>query len=595
MNSLPHFNGAASGAQLRIDGVSLSFPDRRVLTDISFVASAGERVGIIGENGSGKSTLLRIIGGLLAPDSGSVTATGPGGISPTIGLLHQEAPFRADDTIAEALESAVAPARRVLQALDRFAALMAEDPDDESAASGYAQALDDAERLSAWETDARIASMLAGLGLDDLSTDRPTGEISGGQRARLSLAWLLLSAPDVLLLDEPTNHLDDRATAYLRGVLLAWRGPVLLASHDRAFLDEAVTTLIDLDPAPVPHSVTGSLTGDGPGSGIGVTRFTGSYSEYLEARRLARRRWELQYRDEQAELKRLRAQVRDNHQVGHENWKPRTEVRGAAKFYSDRNATVVSRRVNDARSRLDDLEQRQIRRPPADLQFGGLTVGRSQGAAPHAGSSVPGARSESSRREFSGPVLAASDVAVAGRLASTSLTVSAAEKWLVTGPNGSGKSTLLKVLAGMLQPTGGSVNAPAGLRIGMLSQDVDLPDPAGRGDQRTVRQTYQDLVGEEIAERAQLSKFGLVSGRDENRPLAALSVGQQRRLALAVVLADPPDVLLLDEPTNHLSLLLVTELEAAIPGYPGAVVVASHDRWLRRNWTGLRLSLSGIE
>ena len=230
----------------------------------------------------------------------------------------------------------------------------------------------------------------------------------------------------------------------------------------------------------------------------------------------------------------------------------------------------------DARSRLDDLEQRQIRRPPAGLRFGGLTAGLEL----------------RNRREFSGPVLAASEVAVSGRLESVSLTVSATEKWLVTGPNGSGKSTLLEVLAGQLDPTGGSVNAPAGLRIGMLSKDVDLPDPFERGDQRSVRQAYQDLLGAELAEQAPLSRFGLIAGRDENRPLLALSLGQQRRLALAVLLADPPDVLLLDEPTNHLSLLLVTELEAAIPGYPGTVVVASHDRWLRRNWTGQRFEMA---
>ncbi len=564
-----------SGTHVRVDGIGLSFIDRRVLSDISFVVSAGERVGIIGENGSGKSTLLRIIAGLLRPDSGSVTINAIGGLLPRVGLLHQVAPFAPGDTIAQALESAVAPARDVLSAIDSSAAQLGESPGDADAADRYTQALDDAERLDAWNTDARIAAMLAGLGLDHLPGDSPTAQISGGQRARLSLAWLLLSAPDLLLLDEPTNHLDDHATAYLRNVLLAWRGPVLIASHDRAFLDETVTSLLDLDPAPVPHAVAGPLSADGPGSGIGVTRFTGTYSDYLEARRLARQRWESQYRDEQAELKRLRSAARDSHMVGHENWKPRTEVRGAAKFYSDRNATVVSRRVNDIRSRLDGLEERQIRRPPAELQFGGLTA-----------SSAP-----AEQRALSGPVLVASNVAVPGRLESVSLAISAADKWLVTGPNGSGKSTLLKVLAGRLAPSVGSVNAPAGLRIGMLSQDVDLPDRFNRGERRTVRQAYQDLLGPELAERIPLSKLGLIAGRDENRPLAALSLGQQRRLALAVLLADPPDVLLLDEPTNHLSLLLVTELEAAIPGYPGAIVVASHDRWLRRNWDGLHLEI----
>ena len=148
----------------------------------------------------------------------------------------------------------------------------------------------------------------------------------------------------MLLLDEPTNHLDDHATAYLRSILLAWRGPVLFASHDRAFLDETVTSLIDLDPAPVPHAVAGPLTADGPGSGIGITRFTGSYSDYLAARNQAHLRWETQYRDEQAELKRLWASVRQPRRSETEA-APRCVVR---RFIPTATA-VVSRRMTPFR------------------------------------------------------------------------------------------------------------------------------------------------------------------------------------------------------------------------------------------------------
>ncbi|WP_371744661.1 ATP-binding cassette domain-containing protein [Georgenia sp. TF02-10] len=153
------------------------------------------------------------------------------------------------------------------------------------------------------------------------------------------------------------------------------------------------------------------------------------------------------------------------------------------------------------------------------------------------------------------------------------------------------KSTLLHLLAGRLRPTGGQVSTRPGARVGLLTQGIDIPDPHRRGPARTVRQAYADAVGTERAARVPLSAFGLIAGRDENRALGALSLGQQRRLALAIVLADPPDVLLLDEPTNHLSLLLVTALEDAIGDYPGAVLVASHDRWLRARWTGHRRHL----
>lgn len=537
---------------LRVDGLSVQIAGTRVLTDVSFTVSPGQRVGLIGENGSGKSTVLHAIHGSL-PVGATTAGTVDVGQS-RVGLLHQQAPFRDDESVHDALESAVAAERQAAVDLEQAA-----DPYD---AEAYAAALDVAERLDVWETDARISATLAGLGLAAVSQERRTGELSGGQRARLSLAWLLLNRPDILLLDEPTNHLDDAATQYLAGVLNTWKGAVLFASHDRAFLDRAASALIDLDPAPSQVGVDG-----------GVTRYTGNYTDYLATRQDVRARWERQYRDEQAELKRLSAGVRDNHQVGHVNFKPRTETRMAQKFYGDRNAKVVSRRVNDSRSRLEKLEESQVRKPPEELTFTGLT-----------------AAGRKDTEGQTGPVLVASEVSVVGRLGRTSLTVNGDEKLLVTGPNGSGKSTLLEVLAGVLLPSSGTVTV-AGVSVGHLTQEVELPDPAGRGPDRTVERTYRDLVGDDLAETVPLSTFGLIHPRDESRVLGELSLGQQRRVALAVLLAAPPDVLLLDEPDNHLSLSLVTALEEAIPTYPGAVVVASHDAWLRKRWRGERLEL----
>ncbi|HIW92873.1 MAG TPA: ATP-binding cassette domain-containing protein [Candidatus Corynebacterium faecigallinarum] len=558
------FSVSASGstpnpeAPLKVDGLSVQIAGTPILTNLSVTVAPGQRLGLIGENGSGKSTLLHAIHGTLPSGATTVGAIEVGTPShpARVGLLHQQVPFKAEDTIGQALESAVAAERQVARDLEAAA-----DPYDEQA---YTQAIDLAERLDIWETDSRISATLAGLGLSHIPTDRPTGALSGGQRARLSLAWLLLNRPDVLLLDEPTNHLDDHATDYLVSVLNAWKGPVLFASHDRAFLDTAASGIVDLDPAPTMVGEEG-----------GLTRYTGNYTDYLAAREDVRERWERQYRDEQAELKRLRAGVRDNHTVGHVGAAPRTEGKMAAKFYADRNAKVVSRRVNDSRSRLEKLEEEQVRKPPKELTFAGLTASSRAGRT---GDPVEG------------PVLVASSVAVDGRLPATSVSVNGSEKLLVTGANGSGKSTLLSVLAGTLAPDEGSVST-ASVSVGHLTQDVSLPDPHDRGADRTVERTYRDLVGDELADEVPLSTFGLIHPRDETRPLEELSLGQQRRVELAVLLADPPEVLLLDEPDNHLSLSLVTALEQAIPSYPGAVVVASHDRWLRNRWRNKRLGL----
>lgn len=576
-----------SHTHLRVDAVSVVFPDRRVLTDISFTVSSGQRIGLIGENGSGKSTLLRVAAGLLEPDSGSVQLVGGAGGSSSgsasIGLLHQEAPFHPADSVREALESAVAAQRLSLRELDRAAEAFAALPENDALAEAYAESLATAERLDAWNTDSRVASMLAGLGLDSLDPERRTDQLSGGQRARLALAWLLLRGPDILLLDEPTNHLDDTAIEHLRRELHAWRGPVVFASHDRSFLDENATALIDLDPAARLLTQVDDEA-DEPGSGYGVTVHTGNYSEYLAARQATRLRWERRYNDEQAELRRLRASVGSNQIVGHEEWKPRSETRMAQKFYADRNAKVVARRVNDARSRLAELEAAQIRRPPQELRFAGIQIDSTEIAGVAAASGDP---------TLEEPLVTARELTLANRLCPVSLQLRRNQKLLITGANGVGKSTLLSVITGALPADSGSLSVQQGTRVGMLSQDVQLADPYRRGAARTVIECYRDALGEVLSEQHPLDRIGLIAERDFERPVLKLSLGQQRRLELAILLADPPELLLLDEPSNHLSLAIVTELEQAITEYPGAVMIASHDRWLREHWQHGHLHLEG--
>jgi macrolide transport system ATP-binding/permease protein len=554
-------------AHLRVDGVSRSFPDRRVLTDVSFVVAAGEVACLVGENGSGKSTLLRIAAGYDVPDAGSVSAPG------TVGLFHQEPPFPLSRTVGQVLDDATAPLQDLTARVEHEGrALAAGDP---GAAVRLQEAIEAADHREAWDLDHRVDRVVDGLGLTSVPRDRRARDLSGGQLSRLCLAFVLLRSPDTLLLDEPTNHLDDHGTALLVDLLGAWAGPVLVASHDRAFLDEVATTLLDLDPAPAPHAVV-RHDPDSPGSGFGVRRFTGTWTAYLGQRREERARWVRRFRDEQAELGRLRARLRDDHTVGHADRPPPSEVRSSRKFYADRNAKVVSRRVDDARAALARLEDDQVRRPPSRLRFRGL--GRPGGDPdPGSWSGTPDA-----------PVLTATAVRVDGRLAPTGLAVGARGRLLVTGANGSGKSTLLEILAGRLAPGAGRVGLAPGLRTALLAQEPARRDPAV-----TVRESYAAAVGPELAGRTPLSTFGLVARRDEQREVGALSVGQRRRLDLAVLLADPPDVLLLDEPTNHLSLLLVSELELSLPDFPGAVVVATHDRWLREDWAGDRLHLAG--
>ena len=248
---------------------------------------------------------------------------------------------------------------------------------------------------------------------------------------------------------------------------------------------------------------------------------------------------------------------------------PRDNDKYIAPFKGQKVDAQIARRVRNARGRLDELEREQVRKPPALLSFAGIPSGA------HA------------LEESAGTLLQVTDARVPGRVHISRLRVEPDTRLLVTGPNGAGKSTLLGLLAGTLRPASGAVVRRRALRVGLLEQDVRFSDPDA-----TPRVLYESSMGERRAEQLPLTSLGLLAPRDLDRPVGALSVGQQRRFALALIIARPPHVFLLDEPTNHLSLTLAGELEDALGGYPGAVVVASHDRWLRRRWSGDELSLA---
>ncbi|MER3394147.1 MAG: ATP-binding cassette domain-containing protein, partial [Microcella pacifica] len=217
----------SSPAALRALGVARSFDARLVLDGVDLVAPPGARLGLIGENGAGKSTLLRILAGVDEPDDGRVE--GPA----RLGYLPQEVVHDPTQPIAAVLEHAVAPLRAIERALEAAARDLGTWP---AAADEYAAALAAAERAELWSLDSRRDALLDGLGVASIPLSTRLGAVSGGQRSRIALAALLLGRPDALVLDEPTNHLDDAAVQTLRSELRGWRGPVVFASHDRAFL-----------------------------------------------------------------------------------------------------------------------------------------------------------------------------------------------------------------------------------------------------------------------------------------------------------------------------------------------------------------------
>ncbi|MCO7220713.1 ABC-F family ATP-binding cassette domain-containing protein [Klenkia sp. PcliD-1-E] len=511
-------------AQLRAEHVSVTRGGRPLLRDLSLTLTTRSRLAVVGENGRGKTTLLHVLAGLLAPDEGAVHRAG------TLGLARQDMPVAPGATVGDLTTAAAAASVRALRDLDRATAELADGVD--GAADRYADALDRATRLDAWDAGRRLDVALEALGA---CTDRgrALATLSVGQRYRVRLACLLGAHHDLLLLDEPTNHLDAAGLDFLTDRLRDAPGGWVLVSHDRALLADTATSFLDLDPSR-----------DGT-AGLRV----GGYADWQEGRRREREAWAQAHADQVAGQQRLAAAVDRARGRLSTGWRP---DKGTGKHQRQSHAPGV---VQALRRDQEALAAHRVTAPPPPVPL------RFPDLAPRPGS----------------PLLTVERVVVAGRVRRpVDLALAAADRLVVSGGNGAGKSTLLAVLAGRLDPTSGRVDRHEGVRVGVLAQESDqLPADA------TV---HQLLDGAPAA--------GLLDAEALRTPAGRLSEGQRRRLDLAVVLGARPDLLLLDEPTNHLSAALVDELTAALRGTGAAVVVATHDRQLLRDladWPRLAL------
>ncbi|UYM05886.1 ABC-F family ATP-binding cassette domain-containing protein [Solicola gregarius] len=517
--------------------ITVAYGERVVLDGVDLVASPGQRIGLVGENGAGKSTLLRVLAGELKPGGGSVSAPAD------LAYLPQEPPFEESETVGDLMSAALAPLHAAVASVEDLGARMGDDP---AVGERFSRVLEWAELHDAWDADRRARLAAQRLGVADIGHDRRIGSLSGGQRTRLAMTAIITRRPECVLLDEPTNHLDDAAMELLEEFVTGLPGMVVAASHDRTFLDVACTDIVDLDP-----SAFGT-------DGRGGNRFGGGYTEYLEAKEQSRRRWEETYVEQQAELDELRSATRAGTSSIAHGRGPRDNDKFIHKFKGANVERTLARRLRNAEQRLERAEREQVRKPPARLAFRGALTG-----APRTAQVAVRIRA----------------LDVAARVRVDDLDVATGGRLLVTGHNGSGKSTLLAAIAGQVTPTHGTVDVSA-RRVGLLVQDVRFDDPS-----RSALETYAAALDDD-ADVPSLSSLGLVHPRDVAKPVGELSVGQRRRLALAVLIAGSPDLLLLDEPTNHISLSLASELEEALESSPGTIIVASHDRWLRKRWDG---------
>jgi ATP-binding cassette ChvD family protein len=486
-------------------------PDRQVLANISLSFIYGAKIGVLGPNGAGKSTLLRIMAARDETSSGTAQLR-PGA---TAGLLEQEPELDPTKNVRENVEDGV---RELRDLLDRFESVSARftepDADYESLLAEQALVQEEIDRRDGWSLDATLDHAMDALRLPD--GDRDVTTLSGGERRRVALCRLLLSAPDLLLLDEPTNHLDAESVRWLERFLADYRGTVVAVTHDRYFLDNVAGWILELD------------------RGRGIP-FQGNYSSWLEQKqaRLAA--------EESHESARRRTLARELEWV-------RMSPRARHAKSKARLASYERLLAEEERVKLDRVE---IHIPPGP-RLGELVL-EAQGL-----SKAYGERLLFENLSFSLP-----PAGIVG----------------VIGPNGAGKTTLFRLIAGDEQADAGALRLGDTVQLAYVDQSRAGLDPAKSvwaeisGGLDTIQ-----LGRREVNSRQYTSWFNFRGG-DQQKPVGKLSGGERNRVHLAKLLRSGGNVLLLDEPTNDLDVDTLRALEDALLDFAGCAVVITHDRW----------------
>ena len=504
--------------------------DLSILAGASLAVEGGDRIGVVGRNGSGKSTLLRMLVGSLTPDAGIVTRQR----NTRVGYLAQEPDLQPGRTLRGEAEAAFGELHALHEQLEGIYHDLADVQGEEL--ERLLRRQDDLERRIAaaggYAIGHKIDAVLHGLGFTDAQFTVPVEGLSGGQRARLSLAKLLLDEPDVLLLDEPTNHLDIDGRLWLESFLTTeFSNAVIIISHDRRLLDNVVTRIEEVE--------QGRLID-----------YPGNYAKFRQLR-------------EDRRLAQLRAY--DNQQV---------KFKQEEAFIRKYKAGQRAKQARGRESRLDREKLSSTLERPIELGTFRFELPKSE----RTGDIVVSARGL--RKAY--PLDDGSEKVLFSDL---SLSIGRAERWAIVGPNGAGKTTIVRTLLGEMAPDEGSCKLGSNVKIGYFRQSHEWVDP-----DKQVFRYLQDVIRKEnpgalLSEQAARDLAGafLFSGPEQEKELGVLSGGERTRAVLAGLMASGKNLLVLDEPTNHLDIPSAERLEESLAcegGYDGTLILISHDRAL---------------
>lgn len=537
---------------LQANQVSKSYGIETILDEISFVINPGERVALVGVNGCGKSTLLDILAGVTRPDSGQVSLA-PG---TTTGYLHQGLQPAPGRTTGEEVRAGLGGWEAARREMDDLAGQMggADGEALDALLTAYGDAQLRFEALGGYDIEHRVEEVLAALGLGGIAPETPVEQLSGGQQTRVGLASILIARPSLLLLDEPTNHLDIAALEWLEDFLAGYGGAVLVVSHDRVFLDRTVNRVLELDE--VTHR---------------VTAYTGSYTDYAEAKAHRREKQWQAYHEQEAEIRRMRADIHRTmmHAQSVELTTtprtpgPRRYAKKVAKKAKSREKKLERYLASGERVEKPDLRW-QMKLDFAETMRGGQLVLSLRQVGFH----------------YGGGDWLFRDV---------NLRLNHGERIVLLGANGSGKSTLLRTITGGLEPLEGQVRIGESVRPGYMPQGQETLDPA-----LTPYEVIRRTAPVSETEARSFLHYFLFAGDAVFVPVGSLSYGERARLLLAKLIIGGANCLLLDEPVNHLDIPSRQRFETALESFPGAVLIITHDRaFIDRFATGIWLLEGG--